>query len=293
MILFLLLDKHEQRNPPTEDTPTEESLLDFKESTGSLLVGSKDEKDPTIDTDNDGLEDWEETLWGTNPFLEDTDNDGISDLIEVTKQQEATSRELDEIGFPAEEEDLNDTDIIARQLYIAATSIPEGEGLPPASVELLSEIVAEQVLDSIPQETTLLDDLHVVIDTPTTRSDYLQPLYELLSAYILEQSEVATLNTFILSLESPQSITRISAHKNEQERFIQGLQIMTIPQPYADIHLSLINATENYRDILLALVNTGNNPLTAYGAIYQYQNAVENIWNTYKEFDEVITNTQN
>ncbi|MCH7529851.1 hypothetical protein IIB50_01915 [Patescibacteria group bacterium] len=37
----------------------------------------------TLDSDDDGLKDWEEVLWGTDPFNPDTDNDGTDDGVEI------------------------------------------------------------------------------------------------------------------------------------------------------------------------------------------------------------------
>jgi hypothetical protein len=44
-----------------------------------------------IDTDQDGLKDWEEVLWGTDPSKADSDGDGVGDKEFVSKQQETIS----------------------------------------------------------------------------------------------------------------------------------------------------------------------------------------------------------
>ena len=47
--------------------------------------------DPNKDTDDDGLKDWEEVLWNTNPYTVDTDNDGVSDATEIEERKKAGS----------------------------------------------------------------------------------------------------------------------------------------------------------------------------------------------------------
>lgn len=50
---------------------------------------TQQEIDPTlIDTDQDGLKDWEEVLWGTDPQNPDTDGDGVNDGDFVQNQQQ-------------------------------------------------------------------------------------------------------------------------------------------------------------------------------------------------------------
>lgn len=43
-----------------------------------------------IDTDGDGLPDWEEAIWGTDPKKKDTDGDGVSDLEYVNSKRNGT-----------------------------------------------------------------------------------------------------------------------------------------------------------------------------------------------------------
>jgi hypothetical protein len=291
IVLLFILGKREQYLAPESTTVVDP--IETESTQGTLLAVVDTEEDVAIDTDNDGLEDWEESLWGTNPFIADTDDDGVSDFDEVSARQKQTGEELDSIGFPVIDEELTNTDIIARQLYIAASSATEEEGITPAATEILSEIVTQQVRDSIPQKATTLSELHIVLDTTINRSEYLDPLFSLLSTHILTQDKAAVINSHILDIQNPQSLNSINTHKIEQDSFIQGLRVLAIPQPYATAHLRLIHATENYRDILLALSSLSTDPLIAYGALYQYQKSVENIWNEYQEFDKAITSNIN
>ena len=50
---------------------------------GELNLSIEITKDPSLDSDNDGLLDWEESLWGTDPKNPDTDGDGTKDGEEI------------------------------------------------------------------------------------------------------------------------------------------------------------------------------------------------------------------
>ena len=52
-----------------------------------ISVGSE-VGDTNIDTDEDGLLDWEESLWGTDPLKYDTDDDGTSDQNEINTNRD-------------------------------------------------------------------------------------------------------------------------------------------------------------------------------------------------------------
>ena len=47
------------------------------------------------DSDGDGLKDWEEALWGTDPNNPDTDGDGILDGAEIQQKREALQLSTD------------------------------------------------------------------------------------------------------------------------------------------------------------------------------------------------------
>ena len=50
-------------------------------SYGNAIVGDLVNRD----TDGDGLLDWEESLWDTDPNNKDTNGDGVSDSVEIAK----------------------------------------------------------------------------------------------------------------------------------------------------------------------------------------------------------------
>jgi len=52
------------------------------------------------DSDNDGLKDGEEYIYGTNPTSPDTDRDGLSDKEEISRNLNPLSADTDGDGWP-------------------------------------------------------------------------------------------------------------------------------------------------------------------------------------------------
>lgn len=69
-------------SPKTEQRPT---ITDSIEKTSPV---EKQSPPAFLDTDGDGLLDWEEALWGTDPKNKDTDRDGTSDGTEVSMHRD-------------------------------------------------------------------------------------------------------------------------------------------------------------------------------------------------------------
>ncbi|MEX2052408.1 MAG: hypothetical protein WD991_01775, partial [Candidatus Paceibacterota bacterium] len=66
------------------------------------------------DTDGDGISDWEESLWGTDPTKKDTDLNGVSDgdeIAELKRQAGMTG------GENESQSDLSQTDKFSRELF--------------------------------------------------------------------------------------------------------------------------------------------------------------------------------
>lgn len=109
----------------------------------NLLAVNEEKKQQVFkDSDNDGLKDWEEELWNTDPSNPDTDNDGTSDYEEIRQERNPLVKgpddKLDRETIAKKinsqvESDLTETGKFSRELfakYVAARktgSIEEGD----------------------------------------------------------------------------------------------------------------------------------------------------------------------
>lgn len=71
---------------PTDLLAGDPLLVDMSEA-DKILLESEDQAGPSgpvaVDSDGDGLNDWEEAVFGTDPLNPDTDGDGYSDAVEL------------------------------------------------------------------------------------------------------------------------------------------------------------------------------------------------------------------
>ena len=105
-----------------------------------------------IDSDGDGLKDWEETLWKLDPKNPDTDGDGIPDAEEVKKKiteigakgETGSSR-----GDAAESEIYTtgtETDILSKKLFAEYINLKQsGNFNEEAVVATVNNLVAEEI----------------------------------------------------------------------------------------------------------------------------------------------------
>jgi len=135
----------EYKNRGEEVTPRQQS------STAALGAAAL-----VLDSDGDGLKDWEEELWKTDIHNPDTDGDGTSDSEEIkigrNPLRQAPNDELDKESVaskvnPEAKKNISDTERFARELFASYLSMRR-EGVPLSQNEINS--IVETVSTSVP-----------------------------------------------------------------------------------------------------------------------------------------------
>jgi hypothetical protein len=129
----------------------------------SVVVNNQYEN---VDTDADGLLDWEETLWNTNPRKADSDNDGTKDGQEVALSRDPNKAGPDDIWNNSNfYEDYivttnapidSLTNRVAQDLLIAATKGVGSDGVNAATEKLLKQIKESITVSDIYKKDNLI-----------------------------------------------------------------------------------------------------------------------------------------
>lgn len=108
------------------------------------------------DTDNDGLKDWEEQLWKSDPANPDSDSDGTPDGLEIKSGRNPTiagpndKLDLDTIENKINTEtetDLSETDKFSRDLFLKIIAAKKADA--PPSAEDLEKFLNASVLQEM------------------------------------------------------------------------------------------------------------------------------------------------
>jgi hypothetical protein len=93
------------------------------------------------DTDSDGVKDWEEALWGTDPLKGDTNDDGISDKDDIDKKKFA----LNQQNTGGDISEGNETDVFSKELFTTLISLKETGALTPETISDLAQKLGSNV----------------------------------------------------------------------------------------------------------------------------------------------------
>lgn len=241
------------------------------------------------DSDNDGLEDWEESLWNTDPNNPDTDGDGVSDGDEVEQGTHpkipGPNDAVDQRRISAiYNQDAKVRENLTREAwedllpYMASYISLSGEKEISANeLDELSEEVARRAKekgDEIDRRSR--EDLQVINDTT----------FDELDAYFTDFS--ATSNEYYANTEIDDELllfAQATAEEDTKEEMLVGLEVIAtdyralasdlqniaVPEELSRLHLEIIN---NYLAIAQAVENMSaleEDPMRAMVGVERYR----------------------
>ena len=271
-----------------------------------------------VDTDNDGLEDWKENLYGTNLKIADTDSDGTSDFDEITQNRDPLKANTAKEG--QEPNDKIDATVIEKQ----QKSLEEYESLNPTEKmarNLMSDIIASQSLgEEIDQST--IDSLvqKSIEDLPqkeyfgiTKESDLnLIKIYqETLGVDLLTYAKGYALETESFRKIAGQDLELINNYlsngkdiKKNMMEITNKYQIMVnnlikLPLPALPgsngviYHLALINNLEKLIQIDNDIINAGNNDMASvFSDLSLYNSTTKELMGIFSTLDNILKITR-
>lgn len=173
------------------------------------------------DTDDDGLSDWKERLFGTNPNNPDSDRNGISDGVQYASKKTLPDKKVSDSA-------LN---------YLSATgealanggSIPI-TGLPEPRLTRKENIYFSESLDIIPSTQESIDG-------------YVYSLSLLLAVQYGEvyESEIMDAVSEWVGTGDSNALAKIKRREKNLRLAAADLSLLTIPIDIVDLHLDLIN----------------------------------------------------
>ena len=247
---------------------------DANESAGIYSGDMKLSELVNTDTDLDGVMNWEEGLWGTNPTLKDTDGDGEEDGAEIEKLKLEKGGDEEATKTEGGNEVLTETDKFSRELFSTIVALNQAGEIDEASADKLTESLAKEIKNSVPRKVFVLSDIKTTPDNSTTSvQTYLTNLDNINKKYPVSQNVLDILKEFVNDGENVNSeaLSKLDIIIKQKSLTITDFAKMSVPQDLAQMHLDMLNAlqrvVENIEDMQMFEVD----PIVAMGAISKYE----------------------
>lgn len=269
--LFFFKNKTEYKNKFEPVSSTLASGLTYGNETLEKLVNK--------DTDNDGILDWEEGLWGTDPAQKETVQ-GTPDGATVAKlkAEQSENRENREENSLAnqDEENLTQTDKFSRELFTTIAALNQNGTMDEATIEALSASLAEQIQKSEPEKVFTLKDIKVIDnESKEAIQKYNDTLLSVYQKYSTAKGVPEILEKLVADEENMSILKELEPIITQTKKIVNELLKIEVPQSLSALHLELINISQRLSENIGGIKLLDNDPIVTISAMNQYwENAV-------------------
>lgn len=275
IIVLSLFSRYEDNKSPIINTTEEEqSVLVINGGADSSSVADLINKD----SDKDGLKDWEEALYGTDPEKQDSNDNGITDSIEVRKQNDSK--------VPTKE-NINTTDQFGQQFFVAVSALKNTGQLSAQSIKNATETIYSNVKQEKISPSYTMNDISVLKNASDAEilayGKTLGAVIQKYSKYNLGQ-ELPLISTALETGDKTlpkKLIPYIDAYTNITKETLK----IPVPDKIATIHLDLINSYKGTADSLKIAGKIFEDPLFSMQGINQYLSFSNKIIETAKTLE--------
>ena len=254
----------------------------------SVASSTIDSSMSTKDSDNDGLPDWQEALYGTDPHNPDTDGDGTSDGKEVTLERNPLVKGPKDFLIAkntsatttAEKENLTLTDSFARNFFTQYANLQQ------SGVKITAENagqIASDYLKSTPLPTITAKQ-YGTSDLYLTESDkaHIQNYRDALTAVFAKDwpngnpNELNILQQAFVNNDQ-KALNNMPIIIKKYQNTLQDSLALAVPKLATTLHLNLVNSLSTYIQTLRMIAVAYSDPLSGLAALNVYQTNQANV----------------
>ncbi len=269
------------------------SAAGLPEDRASLLAVATEalmrEQFQNIDSDGDGLYDWEEALWGTDPHNPDTSGDGMLDGEAVRQGRDplvpgpdnflwqtrgiGTSTQLNELA-------LSPTEKLSRDFLGSYLQMKQaGQITEENKQRLLSNLLVSTASELRLGEQRSADSFTVI---RTVAEPERLAYFNAMDAVYLSMGTPHTDNMLLIyqavEMSRSEASEEIASNLSRYSQAVETLESMPVPREALAEHIRLTNAIAAYRDVIKALSDSSTDPLISLLALHSYERAVVDVY---------------
>lgn len=246
----------------------------------ALAVEKLIKKSLEDDTDGDGLKNWEESLYKTDPENPDSDKDGVNDGAEIATNRDPLVEGVGDVSIKlstTSSMQFNATDRFSQELFVQYIEAKKtGKEITPE----LSEQIAEELLskDYTDADVPLISeaDIEVIKTSPANLFAYGNSVGKITTTKLPEGGKdeltmlagIANDTSLAESLDFAPNILRYS-------KMITELKAITVPEVALSAHVKLINGLITILYAVEGMNMLNDDPVGALSRIPLHQDGVE------------------
>ena len=252
--------------------PKVAKVVSSEETIGSLV---------SKDTNGNGIPDWEEKLWGLNPTVLYTDGVSNKQIIEQKKK---------DLGITdTDQGNLNETDILAQQLFSITTAISQSDQSDSGTLTNVGTDLGNSIKFKKISNHYNLQNIKTTATTTASINAYYNAVTKVVAKY---KTETATTDILVPALETG-DFSQLPLLKETAATYIEfskSLQAITVPTGIAEQHLALVNGFYGMAQSFDYILEIEDNGVDALAGIAIYKNYATRVNQAISDLNDYFIN---
>lgn len=224
------------------------------------------------DTNNNGLSDWEEKLWGLDPTVLYTNGVPNSQII-------ADKKKVMGITEPTSDQPLDDTDRLARELFTLTSALGQSDEVDDQTLAAIAAKLGSSVEIKQVNNQYSLKDIQTVQTNVSTLTTYHNSLAKVYSHYDVNTPDIEVLATAIQN-EDPTSLSQLSNSAKTYQNLAKEMKGMKVPIGLVQDHVSMMNSYSGIATSFSYLTQLNDNSIAALVGVAIYRNYITKLNNS-------------
>ncbi len=266
------------RDKDVLSSQTHTATADIVDSEQSIVATTN--KKINKDSDNDGLSDWEEELWNTDPNNPDSDGDGVNDSEEVKNNKDPNISGSGKLAFEINDDYFNDepetkTEIVSKEIFESfVSSIQNNEEFTTEKKNLIAKnaLNAAKYLDTKDYTAYTKKDVNIVTTNFNNKKKYAEKIISEL--HLMVNGDVVNEYESLFELaqgDKQKAVENLNKTSKFYKSHIEILKNINVPSDAVNVHIEFIQSLLKYTNTLNDLGNMFNDPLRSADAISMFK----------------------
>ena len=229
------------------------------------------------DSDNDGVPDWEEALWGTDPHNRMTFA-GLTDAAYIAGKK----KELN-IDQTKDEAGETETDKFAKEFFTAYVAMKASGTVDPDAINNFSNSLGQSVVNPTLIDLYTTKDVKTSTDNSATeKTKYYNAVKKLFENAKSEGvgDELTIINNQIAGPHDDTNQDQLNKISKAYENFASSVIKLTVPSDLAGEHLKIANDATNTGISIQGMTKVTSDPIVGLSGVSQYQKYSDDLIST-------------
>ena len=242
------------------------------------------------DSDGDGVTDWEEALWGTDPNKVAT-FDGTPDKTYIENKRKELKLANPDAATGVDQN--SETAKFAQQFFASVAAMKQNGQVDSATINNVSAALGQSIVNQNVVDKYTSGDITISkSDTTQDQEDYYVKAATLFQKYkakgIGDELEI-TGGIAGAGVSDKDSIAKLNTIAGAYQEFAQKLALIPVPDSLKDYHLQIINNSNNTSIAVQNMTKIVADPVVGLSGLSQYQKYSEALISSAKDLETFLS----